>query len=370
MTMSPRRELPVGLGLIAGLAILGFFFAQVSPGWRETRDWGTTAFEGLFFIFIFSWNLAVVPNWRSARTLSLGSLLLLVGSFADAFDNFFLEPRWENSFIENLSLTLGAGLFGVGIWFWVREKERLLEQIQIERDFEASLVPKLSHDLRVPLSNLIGMTGIVEEDPKFLEEPARRQGYLEIIQRGAKEMNLLIDNILETHRMKSGTVKLNPAAVSLAPLLDDALKDFHYKAKAKEIALVKDYPDGKLQLVADQIKIVRIVQNLLANAVKFSPKGGKITLKARVEDGLVAIRVMDEGPGLPPEQASAIVEEKVSPAGKAMASGDSFGLGLKVVREFVRLHGGRFWIEPNSPTGAQFCFTLPERRPAMGEDKA
>jgi signal transduction histidine kinase len=370
MQVTGKSRLVIFSGLILGLAIVGYFFSWVSPGWNEAIDWRTAAFEGLFFLFVFLWNLAVLPQCKSAKTLSLGSLLLLVGSFTDAYDNFFIEPRWQNRFIENLSLTLGAGLFGVGIWFWVKEKEHLLDQIQQERDFEASLMPKLSHDLRVPLTNLIGMTSLVEEDPKFLEDPTRQREYLDIILRGAREMNLLIDNILETHRMKSGAVRLNPGAVFLAPLLDEALRDFHYQAKKKEIALVKDCPDGELQLVVDQVKVIRIIQNLLTNAVKFSPRGGKITLRARVENGAIVIRIMDEGPGIPAEQSAALLNESLAPARKGPGgASESFGIGLRVVREFVRLHDGRFWIEPNVPTGAQFCFTLPQR-PAQGEGKA
>ena len=357
-----QRELGIALGLILGLAILGYFFYLVSPGWKETMNWGAIVFEGLFFLFVFLWNLVVLPQWKSAKTLCLGSLLLLVGSFADAYDNFFIQPRWEDWFIENLSLTSGAGLFGLGIWFWVSEKERLLGQLHRERDFEASLIPKLSHDLRVPLSNLIGMTDLVVEDPKFLADHTRRWEYLGIVMRGSKEMNLLIENILETYRMKSGTVRLSPSAVSLAAMLDESVRDFHYQAKNKEISLVKDCPDADLRLMVDKAKVVRIIQNLLANAIKFSPKGGKITLRAGAENGEVAVRVMDEGPGIAPEQMAAILDENPVVARKgAEGYGESFGLGLRVVREFVRLHGGRFWIEPNSPRGAQFCVTLPQR---------
>jgi len=358
-----RRQLGLALRLVLALALSGYFFYWASPGWNDGIDWKAVIFEGLLFLFVFFWTLAVLPQWKSARTLCLGSVLFLIGSFADVYDNFLIQPRWENWLVENLSLALGGGLMALGIRFWAREKERLLDEIQRERDFEASLIPKLSHDLRVPLSNLIGMTSIVEEDPQLFGDSVKRREYLDLIMRGAKEMNLLIDNILESHRMKSGTVALHPSAFSLAPLLDAALEDFHYQAKKKEIRLVKDFPDGEIPLVADRIKVVRIIQNLLANAVKFSPKGGKITLKARAENSAIAIRVMDEGPGVPAEQATARSDESPAAARKGSeGASESFGIGLKVVREFVRLHGGRFWIEPNVPKGAQFCFTLPLRQ--------
>lgn len=357
-----KKQLPIIAGLIIGLTALGYFFSRVSPGRMETMNWAAIIFEGLFSLFVFSWNLAVLPHWKSSKTLCLGSLFLLVGSFADVYDNFFIEPRWEDWFIENFSLSLGAGLFGLGIWFWVKEKEQLLDQLQKERDFEASLIPKLSHDLRAPLTNLCGMTSIAEEDPQFLEDPKRRQQYLEVMWRGAKEMCLLIDNILESHRLKSGTVELKLTSVPLLLLLDETCKDFYYQTKKKEITIVKDCSDGELTFEADQVKVMRVMQNLLANAIRFSPQGGKITLKVSAETGGITIRVADQGPGMETDQISMIMQD-APPSKKTDAEGENKGysLGLKVVREFVHLHGGRFWIEPNFPKGAQFCFTLPVR---------
>ena len=356
-----KKHLPIFLGMIVSLAALGSFFFWASPGWAEKMNWGTTVFEGLFFLSIFFWSLAILPQWKSAKTLCLGSPLLAIGSFADVYDNFFTQPRWEDVFIENLSLTLGAGLFGLGIWFWIKEKERLLDQLQKERDFEASLIPKLSHDLRVPLTNLVGITSILQEDPKLSEDPARHE-YLEVMARGAKEMNLLIDNILETHRLKSGKVELMLGTISVVPLLDEICQDFHSQAKKKKLTIVKDCPDQELTLEADQVKVMRIIQNLLANAIRFSPPGGKITLKTSSENGEVTIRVIDEGPGISADQTAMITQGIPLSTKKAgEGGGDSFGIGLKVVKEFVQLHGGRFWIEPNLPKGAQFCFTLPRR---------
>jgi len=344
--------------------VLGYVFHSVSPGWRESTDWRPVVAEGLLFLFVFIWNLAVLPQYRSTKMLCLGSLLFLVGSFADLCDNFFIQPRWGEWLIEDLSLSLGAGLMALGIRAWVKEKDRLLTQLQSERDFEASLMPKLSHDLRVPLGNVVGMTGIVEADSEYLDNPARRREYFEVIRRAVNDMTLLIDNILETYRIKSGTLRLSPSAVSLAALLDESLKDFLYQAEKKGVALVRDFPGADVELVADRIKVIRVIQNLLANAVKFSPCGGKIILRATAENGELTIRVVDEGPGVRPERLSQPSNETATAAKKDLeGAGESFGLGLKVVREFVRLHGGRFWIEPNSPHGAQFCFSLPQAQP-------
>jgi signal transduction histidine kinase len=358
-----RKELGVALLLVLALAALGYLFYLVSPGWRETPDWQPVALEGLLFVFIFIWNLAILPQWKSAKILCLGSLLFLLGSFADVSDNFFIQPRWGDLLVEDLSLALGAGLMAFGIRAWVRDKDRLLAQLQRERDFEASLIPKLFHDFRVPLGNMVGMTGIAEADPKYLDDAARRREYFEIVMRAVNDMHFLIDNVLETYSIKSDTLRLSPAAVSLAALLDEALKDFHYQARKKQITLVEDFPDEEVELVADRIKMVRVIQNLLANAIKFSPREGKIIVRARLQDGRITIRVVDEGPGVPQELLAPLFDEGAEASRRESEDGEEgFGLGLKVVREFVRLHGGRFWIESNSPRGAQFCFSLPQRQ--------
>jgi len=364
-----KKQLPIFLGLIVGLAALGFFFSWVSPGRMERMNWGPIVFEGLLFLFTFFWTFAILPHWKSAKTLCLGSLLLLVGNFADVYDDFFIQPRWEDVFIEKFSQTLGAGLFALGIRFWAKEKELLLDQLQKDRDFEAALIPKLSHDLRVPLTNLMGMTSILQEDPKFSEDPVRRE-YLDVLSRGAGEMNLLINNILETHRLKSGKVELTPSTIPLVPLLDEICQDFHYQTKKKELTIVKDCVDQELTLEADRVKVMRIIQNLLANATRFSPPGGKITLKTSCGNGQITIRVIDEGPGISADQIAMIMQESPSSTKKAAeGGGDSFGIGLKVVKEFVQLHAGRFWIEPNSPQGSQFCFTLPLRQTLVSKQR-
>jgi len=362
MQIVGKKPLVIFFALTLGLTALGFFLYWASPGWHSI-DWSVAVFAALLCLFSFFWTLAVLPHWKTTKTLCLGSLLFLVGTFADVHDEFFIQPRWINDFIENPAEAFGAGLMALGIWFLVKEKERLLDQLQQERDFEASLIPKLSHDLRAPLNYLVGMASLADEDPKFLENPTWVQEYHSLVWRGTKEMNLLIENILESYRLKSGTATLMPSTVFLVPLLDEACQDFHYQAKRKEITLVKDGPSEELVLEADQVKVTRIVQNLLGNAIKFSPKGSRIILKAKRVNGEVAVRVIDEGPGIPAEQISMIMQDVPTTVRKETdRENRGYGIGLKVVKEFVHLHGGRFWIEPNAPTGSQFCFTLPLRQ--------
>lgn len=361
-----KEQIRTILKLIIGLTVLACFLYWVSPGWKQTVDWRAVVFEALFFLFVFIWNVAVLDHWKTSRVLCVGSLLLGVGGFADVYDEFLIQPGWVDWYLEDPAEALGAGLIAWGMWLGVKEKEQLLEQLQKERDFEASVVPKLAHDLRVPLGNVLGMVGRLEKDPRVSSDSGWREG-LYFIWRGLKGMNLLMENILETHRLKSGTAELKPTIFALAQLLNETSEDFYYQAENKAITIVKDCAQGDVMLTADRIKVMRILQNLLDNAIKFSFNGGKVTLKATAADGDITVRVMDEGPGLAPDQISAIMQgAPITTKREAEETSESFGIGLKVVREFVQLHRGRFWIEPNSPTGAQFCFTLP-RNPGRSE---
>lgn len=357
-----RKRILDALLLIAALAALGGFFYGLAPVPGAGLDRRAAAVDGLLFLFAFIWTLAVLPRWRSTKALCAGSLLFLAGSFTAVGNDVFAAPRRGEWLSDGLFLALGAGLMAWGVRAWMTEKNDRLAQIQAERDFEASLLPKLSHDLRVPLTNMIGMTGIVESDSRYLDDPTRRREYSELMMRAANDLNFLIDNVLETYRIKSDTLRLAPSAVSLAELLDESLKDFYYQAKKKQLTLVRDFPAADVELEADRVKIARVIQNLLANAIKFSPRGGAVTVRARAQDGRVTIRVVDEGPGVPQELLGPLFDEGGAAPQREFDDAESFGLGLKVVREFVRLHNGRFWTEPNYPSGAQFCFSLPQWR--------
>jgi signal transduction histidine kinase len=346
-------------GLLAVLIVFGWFLRLVSPGPMVKISWLTVFFEGLFFLFVFFWNVAILPYWQTSKTLCAGSLFLLIGSFADAFDNFFIEPRWENSGIENLLLTLGAALFGLGIWFWAEEKDRLLEQLQKDRDLEKAVVPKLSHDIRIPLRNMSDAVRRLEQDSS-IQPDANWRAALDAIQRGIKDVNLQMENIVEAHWLKSGSSKLRPTIFGITQLFDETSDEFRYQAEDKSITIVKRCTAGEISLKADRLKVRRIIQNLLDNAIKFCAANGKVTVEATATPAEITVRVCDEGRGIPEEQMLKINQGSATTFGRGNDEDqESAGLGLSIVREFVQLHGGRFWVESNSPNGARFCFALP-----------
>src|SRR5262249_37452221 len=130
------------------------------------------------------------------------------------------------------------------------------------------------------------------------------------------------------------------------------------RADRHGIALQVDIDPQLGELVGDERKVKQVVLNLLANAVKFTPEGGRISLTARRRDGLVEIAVTDTGVGIAPEDQAAIFEE-FRQVGSDARKQEGTGLGLTLAKKFVELHGGRIWVESAVSRGATFTFTLP-----------
>ena len=354
-----KEQLYSLIGLLVGLTVLSGFFYWVSPGPMDRMNWPTIISEALFFLFILFWNVVILPYGKSSKTLCLGSLLLLVGSYADVFDNFMIQPRWEDWGMQNLSLALGAGLFGLGLWHWDTEKEGLMQQLQKDRDFEKAVVPKLSHDLRIPLRNVRDAALRLEQNPQVAADAKSRQA-LDTIQKALREVNLQLENIVEAHWLKAGSAKLRPTIFGIAQLFDETSDEFRYQAEQRSITIVKHCAGGDISLMADRLKVRRIVQNLLDNAIKFCAPRGRVTLDASATASELTMRVIDEGHGIAPDQMLQITQGSALTFGRGKDEDrEPAGIGLSIVRDFVRLHGGRFWVEANSPTGAQFCIALP-----------
>ena len=352
------------IGLLVGLTVLSGFYYGVSPGMIKVKNWPTITTEVLFFIFVFFWNVIILAHGKTSKTLCVGSVLLLIASYTDVFDNFMIQPRWEDWGVQNLSLALGAAVFALGLWYWDKEKEALLEQVQKARDLEKAVVPKLSHDLRIPLRNVSDAVQRLEQDSDVSSIPASRAA-LDAIQKGVREVHLQMENIVEAHWLKSGSAKLRPTIFGIAQLIDETANEFRYQAEAKSIAIAKQCAGGEISIMADRLKVRRIVQNLLDNAIKFCPANRTVTLDASATADRLTLRVIDEGPGIAQDQMLQIAQGTTLTVGRGKDQDqESAGLGLTIVRDFVQMHGGRFWVEANSPTGAQFCIALPLNAPA------
>ena len=233
-----------------------------------------------------------------------------------------------------------------------------LQDVTYLRDQEAAreaLVATLSHELRTPLTSLsMALELLQRRDPRLdAEVPA----LLETAREDVTRLQDVAQRFLDLARARAMTIALDRRHVDLHAVIDRALKIFLIQAREKGIALHAIVPDGALTIAGDETKLTWALSNLLSNALRYTPAGGRVEVEALPEDDNVLIAVRDTGPGIPAEQRERIFERFA----QATDGGEigSAGLGLAIVRDIVQAHGGRIHLESAVGHGSRFVLELP-----------
>jgi signal transduction histidine kinase len=216
------------------------------------------------------------------------------------------------------------------------------------------LLAIVSHDLRTPLSTIALGTTLLEDASQGQED---RTQVIEIIKRAADRMERLIKDLQEMGRLDAGrTLRVDARSVDLATLLREACEALHIQAGAKQQEVSCDLPAPPIAVSADPDRICQILGNLIGNAIKFTPRGGRIVLAARREGREVRVSVTDQGPGIPEADLPRVFEPYWQAQGTARLGA---GIGLKIAKGLVEAHGGRIWVETADGGGSAFRFTVP-----------
>jgi signal transduction histidine kinase len=192
----------------------------------------------------------------------------------------------------------------------------------------------------------------------FGEINEKQAEYVQDIRESGAHLLLLINDILDLSKIEAGRMELDVAEFDLPQAIDNALTLVRERASRRGIALDQTI-DGRLGTIhGDERKVKQVLLNLLSNALKFTPEGGRVEVRAGVSDGEAEIAVTDTGVGIAPEDQDAVFEEfRQVGAGNRKVEGT--GLGLPLSRKFVELHGGRLWLKSQVGVGSTFAFTLP-----------
>lgn len=239
-------------------------------------------------------------------------------------------------------------------------------QVQVEAEkMRSSLLSSVSHDLRTPLTGIIGAAGTLAESGDTLT-PQVRGELLQTIADEAERVNRLVSNLLDMTRLESGQVMPSREWLPVEELIGSAVQRCS-KRLADHVVKV-NLPDDLPMLHADSVLMEQVLVNLLDNAAKYSSVGNEIEITARTDATTVIIAVADRGPGVPVDQREHIFEKFVRGQGAARKPG--VGLGLAICRAIVAAHGGRIWVDDRPGGGAVFSFSLPrEAEPAVMEDQ-
>jgi signal transduction histidine kinase len=225
------------------------------------------------------------------------------------------------------------------------QKLREVEQLKQE------VFSNISHEFRSPLTS-IRMAADLLRTGSLTAKQAR---WLEIIQSDADKLLRLTNQILDLSKLRAGLLNLELGAIDLRGVAESAAREVRPVAEAKGVRLDLGLPDAPLPIVCDEHRVQQVFVNLLANAVKFTPTGGRVRLEVRHDGCEVHATVEDTGIGIPPDQLPRIFDRYQ----QAHGGRGGTGLGLAIVRAFVEAHGGRVWVQSRQGEGTVFHLALP-----------
>jgi signal transduction histidine kinase len=234
----------------------------------------------------------------------------------------------------------------------LRESQRKLEQAVRLRD---RLIATLAHDLKNPIGAIKVSTAVLLHWSPDLDPATRRR--IETIGVAAKNAHRIMDAILNLAEVESGEVSLRLTSCDPVELVHEAIQVIEPLATEQGLSLTFERPAQPLRVECDHNRVSEVLGNLLGNAVKFTPRGGSITVRLESERDAVVCSVRDTGRGIPAEHQQTIFEWGCRVASATDPRG--LGLGLAIAKGIVEAHGGRIWVESQGQGASTFRFTLP-----------
>lgn len=339
-------------------AIISKTLDGVISSWNRTaeRMFGYSASEAIGQ----SITMIIPPDRLNEEELVLSAIR--AGRSVTHFET--IRRRRDGSLVD-ISLTVSPVRLASGEIIGASKIARdISEQKRLRRDLEAAnrakdeFLATLSHELRTPLSVILGYTQILRGN--MLHDEDRRRHALEVIERNARALAQLVSDVLDVSRIVAGKIRLEGRSCDAGELLTAALDAVRPACEAKGIRLETRIDAGAGLLTADPERVQQIFGNVLTNAVKFTPRGGTVTVQlARVGDNL-EFSFSDTGVGIAPEFLPHLFERFQQADSSATRHFGGLGLGLALVRHFAELHGGRVTAESAGlGRGATFHITLP-----------
>lgn len=247
-----------------------------------------------------------------------------------------------------------------------RDARRLAEEADRLKD---EFLATLSHELRTPLTSILGWATLIRNGEV---DEANIERAIETIERNARSQARLIDDLLDVSRIITGNLRLDIRTINLVPVIEAARDGLLPTAEAKRISLQTEFATDTLLVRGDPNRLRQVIWNLVLNAIKFTPRGGSVSVGLESIDPYVRLKVTDTGDGIAPEFLPYVFDRFRQFEGSLTRKQGGLGLGLAVVRHLVELHGGNVNAESGGPgQGATFSVDLPlaeERRdPARAE---
>lgn len=245
---------------------------------------------------------------------------------------------------------------------WRRREEDLAaanRELRERSKAKDEFLSMVSHELRTPLTAMLGAVGLMNT---LRDDPERSAQLLHIAKENGARLSALVDDLLDLRRIAGGSFQVKIEASNPASLIRSAIAELDTVFEEKQLTVEMDLGGAdEIEVAADEARLLQVLYNLLYNATKFSPAKGCIRVEAEVlgERHRLRVSVLDEGPGLAPNDLEQVFEKFYQGERKSQASSTGTGLGLSIVKGIIDAHGGSVHAANRSTRGAVFSFEIP-----------
>jgi signal transduction histidine kinase len=257
---------------------------------------------------------------------------------------------------------------GMALYLLERNARRLESQnvklLQLDV-MKTNFLSTVSHELRTPLTCIMGYLELMHDG---VGGPlTKEQGdFVGGMQRGADQLSELVNSLLDSAQIERGTLKVERRRLDLLGAIDEALRTLAPLCEKKGLTLERELPASLPMALGDPRRVIQVINNLVGNAIKFTPEGGRVHIAlAPAGSGVLAVVVSDTGPGIPEEARTRIFEPFFQADNSLTRVHGGSGLGLPIARSLVEAMGGSLTLERQAGTGAVFRFTLPAETPEL-----
>jgi signal transduction histidine kinase/ligand-binding sensor domain-containing protein/AraC-like DNA-binding protein len=287
------------------------------------------------------------------------------------------SPWWQTTYAYIFYVLLISGIVYL-VWRMQLKRVKIrhdyemrnleAEKLQELDEMKTRFFTNISHEFKTPITLIQGPAKQILE----LSNDDRVSEKAKLIHRSAKKLNRLANQLLDISRIESGKMKLKVFEQDLIPVIKELIASFLPFAEKKQISLRFDSEYQNIPLFIDRDKVEKILNNLLSNALKFTPQGGSVKVRLKSEEndkGFIRISVIDNGIGIPKEQLSKIFDRFYQVDSRLSKEYEGTGIGLSLTKELVELHRGKISVESREGQGSVFTIYLPSGREIFSQEE-
>jgi signal transduction histidine kinase len=313
------------------------------------------------------YGTALASPWRFAEHAGwvvVEDIFLIIACQQGLREMLEVAQRQANLEVTNKHLSGANGQLRAEI----EQHQRTQQELEIARDTaeaanraKSEFLANMSHELRTPLNAIIGFSDVLSEQV-FGPLNENQQQYVTDVLDSGQHLLSLVNDILDLAKVESGAMEVEWKVLQLPALIERTLQMFRERAMRHGVRLQAELPPDLGEVAVDERRLKQLLYNFLSNALKFTPEGGEINVRARCTAEHVTISVADTGVGIAPAEQQKIFDTFYQVDSSLTKSQQGTGLGLTLVRKIAELHEGRVWVESEPGYGSEFFFQWPRRQ--------